>query len=127
MKKKSVSIILFYDIEENIILQDRKNFGGHKEKNETKEETIKREIQEELGLDINNLEDFRFFKHFHMKIYELDIELDREVFLAKIPKEVKTLKINEGGMVLIKFKDSFNLKMIPGDIEILKEIYKELK
>ncbi len=137
MEKKNVSMILFYDKEGNIILQSRKRiskrgeeygfFGGHKEGNETKEETIRREIQEELNLNIADLEDFRFFKHFHLKIPELNLEVDRDVFLAKIPKNIEKLKVNEGEITIIKFKDGFNLKMVPGDVEILKEIYKYLK
>lgn len=133
MEKRKVSIILFYDDKNNIILQDRKEiskrgeeygfFGGHSEGEESKEETLKREIQEELNLNINDLEDFRFFKHFHKKVPEFNIEVDSNVFLAKMPKEIEKLKIDEGKLALMKFEESFNLKMVPGDVEILKEIY----
>lgn len=136
MEKKRVSIILFYDNEENIMLQNRENiskhgeeygfFGGHSEGEETKEEIMERELQEELNISTKNLEDFRFFRHFHLKIYELNIEVDRDVFLAKMPKEIEKLKVDEGKMAVMKFKDSFNLKMVPGDVDILKEIYKSL-
>jgi len=133
MEKKKVSIILFYDDKGNILLQDRKTyskhgeeygfFGGHSEEGESKEETLKREIQEELNLNIKDLEDFRFFKQFHIKVPELNIETYRNVFLAKIPKKIEKLKINEGKLALMKFENSFNLKMVLGDVEILKEIY----
>jgi 8-oxo-dGTP pyrophosphatase MutT (NUDIX family) len=132
-EKTKVSIILFYDNKNNIILQDRKGisqhgeeygfFGGHREGEESKEETLKREIQEELNLDVNDLEEFRFFKHFHVKVPEWNIEVDSDVFLAKIPKEIKKSKVSEGKLALMKFEDSFNLKMVPGDAEILKEAY----
>jgi 8-oxo-dGTP pyrophosphatase MutT (NUDIX family) len=139
MKRKKVSIILFYDNNNNIILQDRKEmskhgeeygfFGGHSEGEESKEDTLKREIQEELNLDIKDLEDLRFFKQFHIKVPELNVEVDSNVFLAKIPKKIEKLKVDEGKIALMKFENSFNLnnlKMVPGDVEILREIYNEL-
>jgi 8-oxo-dGTP pyrophosphatase MutT (NUDIX family) len=136
MKKSRVSIILFYDDEGNVILQDREKiskhgesygfFGGHSEGDETKEETMERELSEELNLFLKDLEEFRFFKHFHLKIYELGVEIDRDVFLAKMPKKIENLKVDEGKIAVMKFKDSFKLKMVPGDVDILKEIYKEL-
>ncbi|MDP2925157.1 MAG: NUDIX domain-containing protein [Nanoarchaeota archaeon] len=69
MQKKKISIILFYDDKNNIMLQDRKDiskrgeeygfFGGHRDGTENPKETLKREILEELEIDINNLEDVK--------------------------------------------------------------------
>jgi 8-oxo-dGTP diphosphatase len=136
MKKKKVSIILFYDKSGNILLQDRKKiskrgeeygfFGGHIEENETPEETLRRELKEELGISIEDLEDFRFFKNFKLKLSQLNLDLERYTFIAKIP-DIKSLKVSEGRLALMKFEDSFNLKMVPGDVEILKEAYEYLK
>ena len=65
MIKRNVSIILFYDDYGNILLQDRKDirkhneeygfFGGKIEENETPEEALKREIKEELGIDLEKI------------------------------------------------------------------------
>jgi 8-oxo-dGTP pyrophosphatase MutT (NUDIX family) len=136
MQKKKVSIILFYDKEGNILLQDRRDiskhgeeygfFGGHREGTENPIETLRREILEELGIDINNLECFKFFKNFKFKVPEFDLDLDIDSFTAKIPK-IKYLQVKEGKIAIMKFKDSFNLKMVPGDSDILKEIYEYLK
>lgn len=130
--KRKVAVIIFYDNEGNILLQDRKNyskhgeeygfFGGKMEKGETPEQALKREMREELELDIK---DYRLFKKYRRIIPEINRDVIMNVFLSKIP-DVSSLKVNEGGLALMKFKDSFKLKMLPGNVELLKEIYKFL-
>jgi len=137
MNKRKVAIIVFYDLKGNILLQDRKNisksgelygmFGGGIEEGETPEETIKRELNEELGIDTLELINFRFFKRFKMYIEEKDMELEREVFASEIPN-LNNLKINEGELALIKFEEISNLNgMVPGDLEIIQEVYNSTK
>lgn len=131
--KREVAIILFYDDKGNILLQDRKNysklgeeygfFGGKIEEGETPEQALKREIKEELNIEIK---DYKFFKKYRAIYPELNRDIIRNVFLAKMP-EIKILKAKEGNPIIMKFKDSFNLKMISGDIELLKDIYKFLE
>jgi 8-oxo-dGTP diphosphatase len=133
MEKRKVAIVLFYDDNKNILIQDRRAiskhgeeygfFGGHIEKDETPEQALKREIKEELGIKIAG---YRLFKHYHHILREMNREVDRFVFLAKMP-DTKNLEVNEGKIAVMKFEDSFGLKMVPGDIEILKEIYKILE
>ena len=133
MIKRNVSIILFYDDYGNILLQDRKDirkhneeygfFGGKIEENETPEEALKREIKEELGIDLEN---FKLFKNYHQIIKEIERNVNRWIFLASMPN-IKKLKVKEGKLALMKIEDSFKLKMIPGDVELLKEIYKFIK
>ncbi|MDP2925158.1 MAG: hypothetical protein Q8N99_02180 [Nanoarchaeota archaeon] len=65
---------------------------------------------------------FKFFKNFKFKVPEFNLELDIDAFIAKIPK-VTDLKVNEGKIAIMNFKDSFSLKMVPGDNDILREIY----
>jgi len=135
MKTSKVAIILLYD-KENVLFQDRKKiskhgeeygfFGGHMEGEESPEQTLKRELKEELGIDINKLENLEFFKQFDTKISQWNREIKRSVFLAKMP-DIKNLKVTEGKAITINIKDTFNLKMIPGDLELLKEIYEHLK
>lgn len=48
------------------------------------------------------------------------------VFIAKIP-ELNKIEVHEGEAEIIKFKDSFNLKLVPGDAQILKKICEFLK
>jgi len=133
MIKRKVAIILFYDDKGDILLQNRRTyskhgeeygfFGGKIEENENAEQALKREMKEELGLEIK---DYKLFKNYHQKIPEINREVDRWVFLAPMPN-LKKLKVEEGEPALMKFTDSFKLKMIPGDVELLKEIYKNLK
>ncbi len=128
MKTKKVSVIIFYK-KGIILLQDRRNiskhgeeygfFGGHIEPNETPEQALLREIKEELNFEIKN---YKFFKNYKQTISELGLEVERWVYLSSMP-DIKKLKVSEGKPKLIKFKDSFNLKMVPGDVELLKEIY----
>lgn len=133
MIKRKVAIILFYDNKGNILIQNRKKhskhgeeygfFGGKIEGNENPEQALKREIKEELGIEIK---EFKLFKNYHQIIPEINREVNRWVFLAPIPN-INKLKSNEGELALMKFTDAFNLKMIPGDVELLKEIHEFLK
>lgn len=132
MEKRKVAIILFVD-KDRILLQDRREiskhgeeygfFGGKIEHDETPEQALKREISEELGIDIK---EFKIFKSYHQVIKEINRDVVRNVFLAPMPN-IKDLKVEEGSLALMSFKDSFKLKMIPGDVDLLKEIHKSLK
>ncbi len=133
INERAVAVILFHDNENNITLQNRKNyskhgekygfFGGKIEEGENPEQAIKREIKEELGIEIKN---FKLFRDYTERIEELNTTLRRVVFLAKMP-DIKKIKEGEGKIEIMKFKDSFSLKMIQGDVELLKEIYNKLK
>lgn len=132
MIKRKVAIILFYDDKGNILLQNRKTyskhgekygfFGGKIEEDETPEQALKREVKEELNIDIK---DFKLFKHYSQIIPEINRDVERWVHISSIP-DLKEIEVNEGELALMKFEDSFDLKMIPGDVKLLKEIYKFL-
>ncbi|MFH1326835.1 MAG: NUDIX domain-containing protein [archaeon] len=130
MKTYNISVCIFYD-KDKVLLQDRKNFniirfgeeygffGGGIKQGETPAQALKREIKEELNIEIKN---YVFFKKYVQKFKEFDAIVERHVFIAPMPN-IKNLKVDEGKPFVTQFKESFNLKMMPGDIDILKEIY----
>ena len=129
MIKRKVATIVFYD-EDNFMIQDRKKiskwgeeygfFGGAIERGEYPEQTIKRELSEELDLDLNsnNLElfisDIKFIK-------EIDGEVERNVFIYKMPN-LNNINVREGEIKIISRKELPSIKMVSGDLEILKRI-----
>ena len=126
-----VAVILFYDVNGNILIQDRREksslgeeygfFGGKLEGNETPEEALKRELKEELEL---NLKDFELFKRYNYLNPQRGL-VNRNIYLGKMP-DLSKLVCHEGKPKFMKFKNSFNLKMIHGYNELLKEIYQSL-
>ena len=128
---KKVSVILFYDSQGNILLQDRRTrskwgeeygfFGGGGEDGEFPDETLRRELKEELGLET----EFELFKRYDFTTQRGEI-IERSVYLASMP-DVSRLQCREGALAPRTFKDSFDLKMIPGFNELLREIYEYLK
>jgi len=136
MEKKKVSAILFYDKKGNVLLQDRRDiskrgeeygyFGGEREKNETPKENLRRELREEIGIDIGELKNLEFFKKYKLSLVEFNLDVDMDFYLAEIP-QLKKLDVREGKPIIMNIKDTFNLKMVPGDTRILKEVNEYLK
>lgn len=133
MKTYKISVAIFYD-KNNILLQDRKDFriirfgeeygffGGGIKEGETPKQALIREISEELNIKIKN---YKFFKKYIQKFKEHNAIVERHVFIAPMP-DVENLKVDEGKAFVTKFEKSFDLKMMPGDKDILKEIYQSL-
>ena len=116
-------ILLQYRNKDNKWNQDSwSEFGGQIEEGETPEKAVKRELKEELGLE---LVDLKFFKKYKLQrkkgIYEqfvftasLNYSLDK---LKKQQKEGKDL-------ALFTYKEIENLKMADYTRKILEDFFK---
>ncbi len=100
-------------------------FGGQIEEGETPEEAVKRELKEELGIE---LADLKFFKKYELQrqkgIYE------QFVFTAWLNYPLKSLKKQqkEGkDLAFFNYGEIKNLKMADYTREILKDFFKFLK
>lgn len=99
-------------------------FGGQIEEGETPEEAIKRELKEELGIE---LVDLKFFKKYKLQrkkgIYE------QFVFTAPLNYSLKSLKKRqkEGkDLALFAHEEIKNLKMANYTREILEDFFKSI-
>ncbi len=131
MKKKSEkAVIAFYDDQGRILLQDRHAitetraqwgfFGGGIESGETPEQALKREIQEELGF---NLEEFEFLNNH--KVILPDGESYNKIwqFVGPLKIGLQEMEQREGrSMKLFTLDEVRNLTMYQTDIDILKPI-----
>lgn len=98
-------------------------FGGKIEDGENPDQALVREIKEELGIKLTN---FKFFKHHQKIIEEKNMDLEWFLYTAPMPG-LNKINVQEGKTALMKFEDSFSLKMFPGEVELLKEIYDSVR
>ncbi len=97
-------------------------FGGQIEKGETPEEAIKRELKEELGIELTDLKFFKKYKLQRKKgIYE------QFVFTASLNYPIDKLKKQQkegGDLSLFTYKEIKNLKMADYTRKILEDFFK---
>lgn len=118
-------VLLQYRDESNRWNQDSwSEFGGQIEGSETPEEAIRREMKEELGIE---LADLKFFKKYNLQrekgIYR------QFVFTASLAYSLKNLKEKqkEGkDLALFSYKELKKLKMADYTKEILEDFFKKL-
>nr|MBI4157046.1 NUDIX domain-containing protein [Candidatus Woesearchaeota archaeon] len=134
MNKKTVALILPYNNKFEIIMQKRKGFvdkpvevdygffGGHLEEGETVKQALKREIKEELNIDIRDIKSLKFFNKYQYEVKEKEILVELYVFLCKM-KDVKNMKVNEGKPATLKLREAINLNISKMDKKILGEVY----
>lgn len=133
MNGRKHAIIVFYDTNKKILLQNRKNiskrgeewgfFGGGLEKGETPEEAVVRETQEELGYD---LKDYKYIGNYSNALEDGFI-VDREVFISPLEDKLSKFELKEGlEMKLFPLEEARKLKMVPGDYKVIDMIDKSI-
>src|SRR3989344_7550192 len=107
MNLRRVALIVPYNKNFEVILQRRKGFidkptdkdygffGGGLEGKETVEEALKREIQEELTLDLAKIKSLKFFKTYKYEVKEKNRSVELNVFLCYM-KDVENMDVMEG-------------------------------
>jgi len=132
MKIRKVAVIVFYDNKKRILLQGRKTisrfgeewgfFGGGIEDNETPEETIFREIKEELNFD---LKDFKYIGNYKEQISD-EILIEMYVFISPLP-DLSKLSLMEGDeLKLFSLEEAEKLKIAIRDKNVIRELKKIL-
>lgn len=125
--QKCVSLIIFYDLEGKILLQDRSGiskygeqwgyFGGRIEKGETPEQALFREIKEELDYELK-----QFSLLGVVKTTDQRGTIERHVFLAPLP-DMKLLNQKEGkNMQLFTLQEAKKLKSSFGGDMVIKKL-----
>ncbi len=114
---RNVAIVVFTD-GKNVVVQERGAvskvgekygfWGGGIENGETPEETIKREIKEEMGFALKN---FSYLGSFPYEVKEECLwkgkKINQEVFVAPISEIPKDVKISEGvGVVEMSIEEA---------------------
>jgi len=125
--------VIFLDDKGKILLEDRRKikkhgehwsfFGGSMEKGETKEQTLKREIKEEMNY---NIKKYLFFKKYqHMPIKTL--HLTYYMYIAKCP-QLREISVHSGAAAkLFTIRQALRLKITKIDKQIIREVQKYLK
>ena len=126
--------IILIDNQRKVLLQyrDKNNrwnqntwseFGGQIEKNETPEEAVKRELKEEIGIELTNL---KFFKKYRIQkekgIYEAFF------YVASLNTSINTLKSRqrEGKNVeFFTFQETQNLKLANYTKKALRDFFEQ--
>jgi len=129
-RKRSVAVCVFYDGRGNVLLQERKSiskageqwglFGGGLEDSEDYISALKRELNEEIEGLPNNL---KFEKLCKMHVIYFNhkennyVELDKQVFKAKIPHNLQVSVIEGDGARWFSYSKAKIQNMIPGNAE----------
>jgi mutator protein MutT len=134
-KKGEKAVIVLYDDQKQVLLQDRFGishdktqewgfFGGGIEVDETPEQALVREIQEELVVHITKFELLMTFKHFRDEETYNDVYL----FIGPLGDSLKDAKLQEGrSMKLCPYTELKHLKLGRTDKDIAGTIEQYLQ
>lgn len=138
MNSRRVALIVPYNKDFEVILQRRKGFiekptdkdygffGGGLEEGESVEEALKREVKEELTLDLKKIKSLKFFKTYNYEIKEKNLIVELNVFLCDI-KDVENMKVKEGKPITLKIEKAIKSNISNMDKKVLREIQDHIK
>ena len=96
-------------------------WGGWREGNETAEETIRREIKEEIGITIKEISSFGDFLYEGI-LERKNVKIYHKVFIIKFDGDLKKITLGEGaGFSLFEKSELQKLDILSPNIEILKK------
>ena len=123
---RTVTVYIFKDDEVLLLFRNKKKIdinkgkyigvGGHIEEGETPIEAAEREVKEETGFEVNNLE-YRCHVEFHYDNFEEEMH----VFTTK-EFSGEMIKCDEGDLSWQKTSELMNIPMWEGDKYFLKPI-----
>lgn len=123
---RTVTVYIFKDDEVLLLFRNKKKIdinkgkyigiGGHIEEGETPIEAAEREVKEETGFEVNNLE-YRCLVEFHYDNFEEEMH----VFTTK-EFSGEMIKCDEGDLSWQKTSELMNIPMWEGDKYFLKPI-----
>ncbi|MEK6935303.1 MAG: NYN domain-containing protein [Nanoarchaeota archaeon] len=134
LKIRRVALIIPFNKKLEVILQRRKGFidkptdkdfgffGGGLKQGESIEQTLEREIMEELTIEIKDIKSLKFFKKYQYESKEKNMAIELNVFLCNI-NDVEKMDVKEGKPATLKIKEALDLNMSQMDKTILKEVY----
>ncbi len=128
MKTRKVAIIVLYDQQKRILLQDRKGiskygeewgyFGGGIEEGETPEQAVVRETKEELQYE---LKEYKYLGKYTDEIPTKIIE--RYVFIAPLNDITQLTQIEGKNMQFFTLAEALKLKMVSeGDKDVIRAL-----
>ncbi len=130
MRKISCAGVVFINENNKVLLEDRRRikkhgehwsfFGGSIEEDETPEQTMKREIKEEMGFD---MKDYKYFnKYVFVPKNNPDLEITYHMYIAKTPNIDELTIHSKGDKKEFTIKQALRLKITEKDREILKDV-----
>ncbi len=124
---RKVALIIFYDTQGKILLQDRTGiskhgekwgyFGGEIKAHETADEAIIRETKEELDFDLK--------EHAFIGIVKTTDQrgtIERHVFISSLPNIKKLIQKEGKNMQLFSLQEAKRVKSVFGDDKVIAKL-----
>lgn len=132
MQKILASVVVFYTPDYKILMHQRKRFdkpdpkwaflGGKLDAGETPEQGVKREIQEELGYDLSNMDFLKKYNYSGMSKIEFEIYTYLAVFPGFEKIKPTSIEVSKDDLHLLSIEEADKLKKMPVAYEIINDL-----